>query len=53
MDQLKQDPFFQNIDWNLLGQKKVAPPVLLKKPPPKEGTKPATEGAEDEVSMMF
>ena len=53
MDQLKQDPFFSGIDWSLLEQKKLAPTVVLKKPPPKEEQKSSTEGADDEVSMMF
>lgn len=39
MEQLKQDAFFAGLDWKLLELKKVAPPTVLKKPPPKEEQK--------------
>ena len=36
-DQMKEDPFFTGIDWDLLALKKVPPPKVLQKP---TGNKP-------------
>jgi hypothetical protein len=39
MDQLKTDPFFDSIDWHALSLKKLAPPQVLGKLPPKQQEK--------------
>ena len=33
IEQLKMDPFFAGINWDLLGQKRYRPPMKLDKPP--------------------
>jgi hypothetical protein len=36
IEQLKSDPFFEEIDWHALAQRKLDPPKKLEKLPKKE-----------------
>lgn len=52
MDQLKQHPFFNGIDWDAIAEKKMNPPVVLGKVPAKDKV-PVDKSSGNEMDDMF
>ena len=52
MDQLRQHPFFNGIDWDAVGEKKMNPPVVLGKVPAKDKV-PVDKSSGNEMDDMF
>jgi hypothetical protein len=50
MEQLKLDPFFESIDWAALSLKKVIPPKVFNKVPPKNQD---AESGQTTLNSMF